>query len=114
MLKKVLNVLSWHIPLLFVFCFVDTESPIITTNIATVSVITDPGLTTALATWAEPTASDNSGVYTMTASHDSGSSFDIGITTVTYTAVDEAGNIATYSFNVSVKGKNHIAVDKSL
>ena len=111
--KKVLNVLSWYVPSIFVFCSVDTESPIITTNIAIVSVITDPGLTTALAMWAEPTASDNSGVYTMTSSHDSGSSFAIGITTVTYIAVDGAENIATHSFNVSVKGKSRIAVDKS-
>ena len=78
--------------------------PVITSNITSVSVITDPGLSTALTTWTEPTATDNSNVYTMTSSHDSGSSFPIGITTVTYTAVDEAGNIATYSFNVSVKG----------
>ena len=86
-------------------CYIDIESPVITSNTAQVAVFTDPGQTTAPAMWTEPTATDNSGIYTMTSSHNSGSHFDIGITIVTYTAVDRAGNVATYSFHISVQGK---------
>ena len=102
----VINVFIQHFCFCFLFFFyVDFESPVITSSTTQVTALKDPGQTTVLATWTEPTVTDNSGVYTMTLSHNSGSSFDIGITTVTYTAVDMAGNVATYSFNVSVKGR---------
>ena len=65
---------------------------------------TASGQASAVVTWTEPTASDNSGFYTITSSHSSGASFSIGITTVTYTVVDSAGNTAAYSFNVTVTG----------
>ena len=68
-------------------------------------ISTDPGQTTAPATWTAPTTADKSSVYTRTSSHNSGSTFDTGITTVTYTP----GNIPTYSLNISVKGKNYCA-----
>src|SRR5690554_78358 len=46
--------------------------------------------------------SDNCGVDTVTSTHDSGESFPVGTTTVTYTAVDASGNVSTYSFDVVV------------
>ncbi len=52
--------------------------------------------------WATPTAIDNCGNVTLTSSHASGSNFDQGQTTVTYSAVDACGNIATSSFVVTV------------
>ena len=90
---------------IFLFWVIDIESPVITSNVKQVTVITDPSQTTASATWTEPMVTDNSGVFTLTSSHNSGSSFHVGITIVTYTAVDSAGNVDTYSFNISVKGK---------
>lgn len=49
------------------------------------------------------TATDNSGrTVTITTSHASGSSFEIGTTTVTVTAVDACGNESTCTFNVTV------------
>ena len=57
-----------------------------------------------MVSWTEPTVTDNSGSYTLTSTHSSGASFDIGNTTVTYIAVDESGNKATYSFDITVTG----------
>jgi len=64
----------------------------------------DPGLTTAVASWPEPSATDTCGPVTLTSNYDSGTSFAIGTTTVTYTATDQFGNIATASFTIMVTG----------
>lgn len=56
----------------------------------------------AVVNWTAPTALDNCGSPTITASHSPGSEFNIGTTTVTYTATDVAGNSATCSFTVTV------------
>ena len=57
-----------------------------------------------MVSWTEPTVTDNSGSYTLTSTHSSGASFDIGNTTVTYTAIDKSGKEATYSFAITVTG----------
>ena len=54
--------------------------------------------------WTEPTALDNSGVQTLTSSHQPGDVFAVGNTTVTYTATDASGNVAMESFTVMVIG----------
>jgi gliding motility-associated-like protein len=59
----------------------------------------------AVATWVAPVATDNCGV-TITSTHNSGDSFPIGVTTVTYTATDAAGNSVNCSFTVTVTGTN--------
>jgi LPXTG-motif cell wall-anchored protein len=54
-------------------------------------------------TFEPPTASDNSGVApTVSCDRASGSTFPIGVTTVTCTAVDGAGNAASSSFTITV------------
>ena len=65
---------------------------------------TDSGLATAVVTWTEPTATDNAGAVTLTSSHSSGSTFGIGTTTVTYTAIDDAGNTVSDTFTVTIEG----------
>jgi|GEM_PF-3900202 len=50
-------------------------------------------------TWTPPTVIDNCAVST-TSTHNSGAVFPIGVTTVTYTATDDAGNQSTCSFKV--------------
>jgi hypothetical protein len=82
----------------------DLEKPIITcpTNL---TLTTTSGVCTAVATWATPVPTDNctaSGSIVLTSSHTSGSSFALGVTTVTYTATDAAGNSSTCSFTVTV------------
>ena len=56
----------------------------------------------ALASWTQPTATDNCGTVNLTSTHTSGSSFNEGTTTVTYTATDGCGNSSTASFTVTV------------
>ena len=63
---------------------------------------TDLGMSTAVVTWTEPIAVDNSGSQTLTSSHTPGSSFKIGATVVLYTSVDSSGNKATANFSVLI------------
>ena len=54
-------------------------------------------------TWQQPTATDNSGIVTLqTNSHDSGDTFNVGVTTVSYTFVDSVGNTDTCTFDVEI------------
>jgi len=54
-------------------------------------------------TWSNPTATDNCDANVMiTSSHNSGDSFSFGTTSVTYTAMDDAGNSNQCTFNVTV------------
>ena len=71
---------------------------------ANITQNTDIGLATAVVNWTEPTASDNSGLVNLTSSHVSGDMFPIGVTVVTYTAIDDASNIATESFSITIEG----------
>lgn len=62
----------------------------------------EAGTCQAMFSWADPTATDNCGVASLTGSHTSGSSFLQGSTTVTYTATDVSGNVSTASFTITV------------
>ncbi len=94
----------------------DKENPVITCP-ANITVGTDPGVCSALITVPNPTRSDNCGVtkltWTMAGATTASSpadginnvntaTFNGGVTTVTYTAYDAAGNSATCSFTVTV------------
>ena len=59
-------------------------------------------VTGAVVTWDEVTSSDVCGDVIITSSHNSGDVFDVGVTTVNYTATDECGNITTCSFDITV------------
>ena len=52
--------------------------------------------------WTAPTATDNCGAVALTSTHNPGAIFSKGTISVTYTATDDYGNIATCSFNVTV------------
>ena len=85
--------------------FADNESPVITSTNSNQNVYTDTGSSMAVVSWPLPTASDNSGEgVTLTSDYSPGDSFPIGNTTVTYTARDAYGNVATSSFEVEVSG----------
>ena len=91
----------------FTVTVTDDEDPVISNVPADFTVLTSGGLPTAVVTWpeppaAEPEASDNCGVTSFTSTHVSGDTFAEGITTVTYTAMDAAGNTTTSSFTVTV------------
>src|SRR5674536_201063 len=84
----------------------DTEKPVISGCPSNITKANDAGLCSAVASWTEPTATDNctaSGSLVWTKSHLPGAVFPVGITTVTYTATDAAGNISKVcSFTVTV------------
>ena len=84
--------------------FADDEDPVISGMTSAISQPTDASVATAVVTWTSPTASDNSGTYTLTSSHYSGDTFSLGATTVTYTAADTAGNTVTDTFTVTITG----------
>ncbi|MEA1874044.1 MAG: HYR domain-containing protein, partial [Bacteroidota bacterium] len=59
----------------------------------------------SVVSWTEPTATDNcssTGNIVWNKSHNPGDIFPVGTTTVTYTATDEAGNISTCNFDITV------------
>ena len=54
-------------------------------------------------TWTEPTATDNSGMTPrVIRTHQPGTSFPVGTTTVTYMFMDMTGNRAQCSFGVTI------------
>ena len=80
--------------------------PVITGVASNIVQDADVNSTTAAVSWTPPTASDNSGTVTsLTSTHNPGDVFDIGTTTVTYTATDPYLNEALASFTVTVRGK---------
>jgi hypothetical protein len=92
----------------FTVTVVDNTKPIIANCPGNVSVNTGIGRTTCdqVATWTEPTATDNctpAASLVRTRSHAPGSVFPVGSTTVTYTFTDAAGNVSNVcSFTVTV------------
>lgn len=64
-------------------------------------------------TWLEPVAVDNSNEEpAMATTHRPGSTFPLGVTTVTYRFTDGAGNVASCMFQVSVIGNFITIVDE--
>ncbi|RTZ89125.1 MAG: hypothetical protein DSY92_09535, partial [Planctomycetota bacterium] len=80
----------------------DTEMPAMTGVPASITLSNDPAQCTATYNWVLPEFSDNCGVASFTGTHDSGFTFPLGTTAVTYTLVDNAGNIQEQSFDVTV------------
>lgn len=66
----------------------------------------NPGDCSALVTWIEPTATDSCGTATISGSHTPDTVFPVGVTPVTYTAIDDSGNVSSASFNVTVTDGN--------
>ncbi|XP_070537273.1 hyalin-like [Ptychodera flava] len=63
---------------------------------------TDPGEDTAVVTWSQPNATDNSGSVNVTSNYQQGSNFVIGSTVVYYNASDPYGNVDSCLFTVTV------------
>jgi hypothetical protein len=87
----------------FTITVIDNQLPVISAP-ANISVIATSAAG-AMVTYVAPVGTDNCGLNTvMTAGLASGSTFPIGVTTVTYTATDASGNTASTSFTVTVVG----------
>ena len=83
----------------FTVTVIDNTKPLIANCPSNLTVNTGVGRTTCnqIATWIEPTATDNctaAGSLIRTRSHVPGSVFPVGVTTVTYTFTDVAGNVS--------------------
>jgi hypothetical protein len=81
----------------------DALAPVMTCP-ADIVVQVDQGVTSAVATYTAPTATDNCGspVVSRFSGNASGSSFPLGNSIVVYQAVDAAGNVTRCGFNVTV------------
>jgi hypothetical protein len=87
----------------FTVTVTDDENPVLAGTPADSSQSNDAGLCTAVVNYTDPTATDNCpGTPTVSCSPASGSTFDLGPTTVTCTATDAAGNTSTSTFTVTV------------
>ena len=81
-------------------CATDTTKPIFTNCPTAITTATSD--TCARVTFITPYATDNCGVPTVSGTHLSGACFNLGSTTVVYTATDAKANTATCSFTVTV------------
>jgi len=79
----------------------DTISPVIENLPTDITQNTDAGACGAIVSWTAPTATDNCSAA-LSASHNPGDFFDVGTTTVTYTADDIHGNSTIQTFNVKI------------
>ena len=52
-------------------------------------------------TWISPWVTDESGKFSLQSSHINGDMFPIGVTTITFTATDECGNVSTTNIDLS-------------
>jgi gliding motility-associated-like protein/uncharacterized repeat protein (TIGR01451 family) len=81
----------------------DNQAPVITGCPPSMTVSNDPGDCGAIVSWTAPSVTDNCGVITYTNSHNPGSFFPIGTTSVTYIATDAAGFVTVCQFNITVE-----------
>src|SRR5262249_1805536 len=80
----------------------DPHPPVIGECPANITRSTDATLCSAVVTYSAPTATDNCGTPTVACAPPSGTAFAKGLTTVTCTATDGAGNTNACSFTVTV------------
>lgn len=79
----------------------DTQPPVITAPANLTAITSTPTATCAVVNFSVK-ASDNCGAVEVTTTSSSGTCFPLGVTTVTSTETDSAGNKATASFKVTV------------
>lgn len=84
-----------------VIILADTEAPVVFNCPADITVTTSGS--TSIATWIEPTASDDCALEWIMGDYQPGDSFPLGTTTVTYTAVDFCENVTPCTFTVTVE-----------
>ena len=102
---NILDNLKYH----GLFVISDNENPKF--SVASINNIdqgTDTGKSYATVTWTVPTATDNSGnnptPVVTPSNYSPPMQLNVGTYSVTYTATDAAGNTATLSFTITVRG----------
>ncbi|XP_022111055.1 hyalin-like [Acanthaster planci] len=86
----------------FFVTVIDNESPVFSRCSSNFVSSASPSMATGTAFWVAPTASDNVGVTKLTSNYEPMAVLPIGITVVTYIAIDAAGNRANCSFNATI------------
>ncbi|WP_254094638.1 HYR domain-containing protein [Dawidia soli] len=87
----------------FTITVTDATKPMFTDCPANINVTTSPTTCHAVVTWTAPTVTDNcDATPVVTTTSTPGSTFALGVHTVTYEATDAAGNKETCSFTVTV------------
>jgi phage tail protein X len=89
-------------------CATDTQAPTFTNKPLDITLTADCRSNKAVASWTNPSATDNCSTATVTSSHISGASFGVGTTIVTFTATDAKGNSATCTFKVIVNAASDV------
>lgn len=82
---------------------VDDIDPVTMSCPGPILIFADPNNCGTTVTWDIPVITDNCGIETFIPTHNPGDFFDQGITTVTYAAVDSAGNQAFCVFQVEIR-----------
>ena len=82
---------------------VDATDPVINGMPTDTTISNDLDACEAVYNWTAPSAADNCELDTLYADHDSGDSFPLGATVVTYTALDETGNDSLATFTITVE-----------
>jgi gliding motility-associated-like protein len=81
----------------------DSEAPEFTFVPENVVYYSDADNCEIVAFWDSPIATDNCSMDEIVGSHSTGEMFQVGTTTITYSATDKAGNESTATFDVIVK-----------
>lgn len=80
----------------------DITQPVITGVPADIVVSNSSGNCDTIVSWVTPMASDNCILQSFTSNYNPGDLFNVGVSTVTYVAMDASGNADSMSFNVTV------------
>ncbi len=80
----------------------DNEAPTIINVPVSVVQTNIAGTCGAVVTWDLVKATDNCGIVSFTSNHQSGETFPLGVTTVTFTAADRNNNTSTASFTITI------------
>jgi hypothetical protein len=80
----------------------DHEKPVIAGIPSNIGKSNNAGICGAAIYWTAPVATDNCPIVTLVSDYHSGDVFQVGTTTVHYTATDASGNTSSKSFDVTV------------
>jgi hypothetical protein len=83
-------------------CITDTEKPVYQKCPTNIYQPTNAALNGALVIWSAPQVGDNCAITEQLSTHQSGTVFPVGNTTVTFTAKDGSNNTATCQFTVTI------------
>lgn len=82
----------------------DAELPLIFNGPGDINLTVTDGNCPVAVNWTAPEASDNCTLVSFESDYEPGALFPAGVTTVTYTATDQAGNTRSYTFDVIING----------